>query len=135
MKTIANCSPREFLVQTNKIRHHVEKWLRVTDVMHIRKRMPTFEEGMSDEEITAETRRQARQNISDMLDAALGEHPQETAELLGLMCFIEPQDIEKHRMLEFLAPVMELINDKEVIDFFISLARLAEINTSEGAKA
>jgi hypothetical protein len=40
MKNLANCTPREFLKQTSKIKGSVEKWLKVTDVMNIRKRMP-----------------------------------------------------------------------------------------------
>ena len=50
MKNLANCKPSEFLVQTNKIRKSVEKWLTVTDIMNIRRTQPELAEGMSREE-------------------------------------------------------------------------------------
>ena len=31
MKNLANCKPSEFLRQTNKIRHYVQKWMDITD--------------------------------------------------------------------------------------------------------
>lgn len=37
MKNLANCTPSEFLKQTNKIKKSVEKWLKATDIMEIRK--------------------------------------------------------------------------------------------------
>lgn len=40
MKTLANCTPVEFLRQTNKIRHAVEGLLLDSGVQEIRKRMP-----------------------------------------------------------------------------------------------
>ena len=39
MKNIANCTPREFLRQTNKIRKAVSNWLTLTKVMDIRERL------------------------------------------------------------------------------------------------
>ena len=38
MKNLANCTPTEFLKQTSKIKRSAEKWLKVTDIMAIRKR-------------------------------------------------------------------------------------------------
>lgn len=124
MKTIANCSPREFLIQTNKIRKRAAEWLTLTKVLDIRKRAPKFTEDMTDAEKHEAARAKAKENIMDMLDSAMGEHPNETAELLGLMCFIEPEDLDNHTMIELLTPIKELISNQEVIDFFISLARL-----------
>ena len=40
MKHLANCDPVEFLVQTNKIRKAVSKWLTLTKVLEIRKTLP-----------------------------------------------------------------------------------------------
>lgn len=134
MKSIANCSPREFLVQTNRIRKRVDNWITVTGIEEIRKRMPAFTDDMDDKAKRAAAREQAKQNIYAMMDSAMEEHPDETAELLGLLCFIEPEDLDKHSMLEFLAPATELINNPEVIDFFISLVRLGRINISTEPK-
>ena len=130
MKTLANCNPLEFLTQTNKIRKSVESWLTLTKVMEIRKNLPEYDPKATKDENIEELNRQVQKNLSDMLDAVLEEHPKETAELLCLVCFIEPEDMEKHTMIELLGAIKEIINNAEVISFFASLARLVLNNTS-----
>lgn len=129
MKTLANCSPREFLVQTNKIRHAVSEWLSLTKLMEIRKDVP--KEDATKEEIEAHI----DNNIRRMLDAILDEHPNETAELLGLMCFIEPDDLDNHPMSELLGAATDILNCPEVMGFFTSLTRWESRGTSDTAKA
>lgn len=124
MKTLANCTPKEFLVQTNKIRKSAEKWLSLTKIMEIRKRLPEVEADASEEDKKAALEKQVRLNLSTMLDAILDEYPDETAELLGLLCFIDPKDLDNHSMLEILANVTEILNSEEVLSFFTSLAQL-----------
>ena len=124
MKTLANCTPKEFLVQTNKIRKSAEKWLSLTKIMEIRKRLPEVEADASEEDKMAALEKQVRLNLSTMLDAILDEYPDETAELLGLLCFIDPKDLDNHSMLEILANVTEILNSEEVLSFFTSLAQL-----------
>ena len=135
MKTLANCTPRDFLVQTNRIRKKAAEWIELTKIAEIRRRAPVFKEGMDEEAKKEAARRQATENIFAMLDSALEEHPDETAELLGMMCFIDPKDINNHSALEFLVPATELINNPQVIDFFISLMRLGQMDTSMLASA
>lgn len=122
MKTIVNCNPIEFIGQTNKIRHAVSKYFKDTKILEIRKRKPT--EGVTIEE-------QAKKNLNDMLDVAMGEYPRETAEILGLLCFIEPTEIEKYTAAELLTPALELLNSKTVLGFFSSLAKLEQTPTSD----
>lgn len=134
MKTLANCSPREFLVQTNKIRKAVSNWLSLTKVLEIRKAQPKYPENATEEERRAAITQQIQDNANAMLDAILDEHPEETAELLGLICFVEPEDLDNHSMTEFFGAVSEILNSREVLDFFISLAKLGSMNTSAAAK-
>lgn len=134
MKTLATCSPVEFLVQTNKIRRSVESWLTLTKVMEIRKRLPELPQGAKPEDIKKARQEQAKKNFSAILDSVLEEHPQETAELLGLLCFIEPEDLENHSMLEIISAVNELIPSPEVLSFFTSLTQLVQSVTSDTAK-
>lgn len=139
MKNLANCKPSEFLKQTNKIRKSVQKWLDATDIINIRKRIPEFEtapSGTSAEERAEIIKRnaekqqeQAKQNIMDMLDAMLDKHPDETLEVLALCCFVEPKDVDNHPMSEYLASFLDLVNNKEVLNFFTLLAQLAQKNT------
>ena len=135
MKTLANCNPKEFLVQTNKIRKSVEKWLKDTQILEIRKRIPHLDVSATDDERKEALEKQVKQNLTDMFDAILEEYPEETAELLGLLCFIDPDDLENHKMTELLGAFNELLNSEEVISFFISLTKLAQIPTSNSVKA
>ena len=133
MKTLASCTPTEFLKQTNRIRKSVEKWLTDTDIMNIRKRLPHTElapKDASDKEIEAikvrndkAAREQMMKNFSAMLDAVLEDHARETIELLALCCFVEPEDVDNHPMAEYLEAFNELMNDESVASFFTSLLR------------
>ena len=129
MKNLANCKPSEFLRQTNRIRKSAEKWLKVTDIMNIRKRMPKgmpeLKADLSLEETEAvQAKRdemmaaQVQENMSSILDALLEEHPDETLELLALTCFVEPENVDDYPVSDYLNSVTELLNDNAVRDFF-----------------
>lgn len=135
MKTLANCNPREFLKQTAKIRRQAEDWLRKTRILQIREKQPTITDDMTEEEKKEAMRRQVQANLSEMLDSMLDQYPDETAELLGLLCFIEPEDLDGVEFKQILRAVTEIINDKDVLDFFISLMRLGQTNISPIARA
>ena len=140
MKNLANCNPREFLAQTNKIRKSVEKWLTVTDILNIRKNvakpskvtddMTPQEKREAVDDFMERSRQQAMKNLSAMIESIAGEHPDETLEILALVCFVEPENVCDHTMSEYLGEINELISDKNVLDFFTSLMQLVRINTS-----
>lgn len=146
MKTLANCSPKEFFVQTTKIRKSVEKWLKDTNILGIRARMPEFapeiKEGMTKDELAEAIQNrkeafaeQAKKNAFDMLEASMEKYPDETIEIMALVCFIDPEKANDYPMSEYLANITEIINDKAVLDFFTSLASLGAISTSGTAEA
>lgn len=128
MKNLANCKPSEFFAQTNKIRKSVSRWLTETDIMNIRRRMPTIPDGMSEEDRNKAMRRQAEENFNSILDAIFDEHPSETLELLALLCFVEPENVDDYETSEYLGAFAELINNENVINFFISLIRLENLH-------
>ena len=140
MKNLANCKPTEFFKQTVKIKKAVEKWLTDTDIMNIRKTVAKpspMRSDMTDEERRAavddfqkRVEDQAMKNMSKILDAILEEHPDETMNLLALLCFVEPQDIDNYTMDEYLKAITEMITNDAVIGFFTSLGRLGLFNTS-----
>ena len=132
MKNLATCKPSEFLKQTNRIRKSAEHWLKVTDIMNIRKRMPKgmpeLSPTLSQEETEAVKAKrdemmaaQIQENFSAILDALLDEHPEETLELLALSCFVEPENVDNYTVSEYLISITELLNDKAVRDFFTFL--------------
>ena len=145
MKNLANCKPSEFLRQTNRIKKSVENWLTVTDIINIRKNMPEFDEAPTNatidekDEIVKQNRekyhQQARKNLSRMLDSILEEHPDETLELLALVCFVEPENVDDYPMEEYLQAITDMITNKAVIGFFTSLGQLGLTNTSTVSKA
>lgn len=145
LKTLVSCKPSEFLRQTNKIKKSVEKWLTDTDILNIRKRMPALEAvpiSATEEERKAIAERnkkltseQVKKNLSAMLDAILEEHPEETMEILGLCCFVEPDHVDDYKVADYLTALNSLISDKVVLDFFTSLATLGQMNISDVSKA
>lgn len=129
MKTLANCSPVEFLRQTNKIRHAAAEFMKETGVLELRKRKPDLTGKKTDAEKKAALDKQARQNLNDMADLLMDTNAEKTAELLGMLCFVEPEDVANAKGIDFLTPAIELLNSRPVMDFLISLAKLGEMST------
>ncbi len=135
MKNLANCTPREFLKQTNRIRKAVSGWLKLTDIKNIRKRLPDVPKDATPEEKKKALNEQTQANLAAILENILDKCPDETADILGIICFIEPEELDNYTVKQLLAEYNEVINCPEVIDFFGSLMRLANLNTSSAAKA
>lgn len=138
MKNLINCTPIEFLKQTNKIRHSVQSWLDITEykaLMSTPAELIEIKADMDEEtrrkiadENKERVRAQESKNLSMLLDKALDEHAEETLNLLAAMCFVEPQDVNNHNVMEYIKEFTEMISNKDVLDFFISLTRLGQMN-------
>lgn len=137
MKNLANCTPREFLKQTSRIKRSVEKWLKATDIMSIRKRMPANIPEISENTPVTEQgdivakraemlRDQAYKNVSLILDEMLEKHPDETLEVLAYCCFVEPEKVDDYPMGFYLAAITEMLNDESVKGFFTTLMSLVQ---------
>ena len=124
MKTLATCTPREFLRQTARIRHKVADWLDVTKILEIRKNVPDIPKDATEAERRALIQKQVKSNLSKILDAIMDEHPDETLDLLALMCFIEPADVDNYSVEFYFDALAELLSNKVVIRFFTSLVQL-----------
>ena len=135
-KNLATCTPREFLKQTNRIRKSAERWMTATDIVNIRNRKV---EGLQvipadDAEEAARIRKenaekivkQRAKNLNEILDSALEEHIDETLELLALACFVEPKDVDKHKISFYLRNLSDIFSDADVLGFFTSLAQLEQ---------
>lgn len=134
-KNLANCKPSEFLKQTYKIKKSVEKWLTDTDILNIRKKLPdpVVSDDLTKEEAESERNRRIREqmksNFMAILDAILDTHADETLEVLALLCFVEPENVDDHEIGFYLDNFSEIINNQSVIGFFTSLAQLGLMNT------
>lgn len=129
MKTLANCTSKEFLTQTVKIKRAVEKWLTDTDIMNIRKRLPALPDTMSEDEKKEAIESQAKANLSAIFDAIAEEHPDETSEVIALCCFTDPEKMDERPMFDYLTAIADMISNESVIGFFTSLMRLARTGT------
>lgn len=126
LKNLANCKPSEFLVQTNKIRKAISNWLTLTDIQNIRKRQPELTDDMTEEEKQAAVQKQTNENFNAILDSVLEDHADETLQVLALASFVDPKDVDKHTVKEYIASFTELLNDEDIISFFTSLVGLGQ---------
>ena len=136
-KNLVTCKPTEFLKQTSRIRKAAEKWMKAIGVLDIRKRkaegLREITKDMDPEEVAAarlENARkiadQSRRNLLDIVTAALDDYPSETLEILALACFVEPENIDDHRVSFYLANLADILADPDVLSFFTSLAQLEQ---------
>ena len=140
MKNLATCKPSEFVAQTAKIKTAVANWMDAIDLMKIRAIQPKYEVLPID--ATPEQRaeiikknaeiqkKQTMQNLSKILDNMLAEHPQETLEVLALCCFVEPEHVDDYTIDEYMNCIMEMMQNKSVINFFSLLAQMQTVAKS-----
>lgn len=134
MKNLATCKPSEFVAQTARIKNAVAKWIDAIDLMAIRATTPQYKVVPIDAtpEVRAQVikdnaliqQKQTMANLSKILDNMLAVHPQETLEVLALCCFVEPSEVDNHTIDEYMDCIMEMAQNKSVINFFSLLAQL-----------
>ena len=130
MKTITQLNGVDFLRKCNEIRHGVESVLKTTGIMEIRKRMPVIEETDTLDERKRKMEEQSKKNLSDMIDVLLDKHPEETVKLFNMMIVLEDGDTEPTGF-ELLMIGMDIISDKRVMDFLLSLMRLGQTDIQD----
>ena len=126
--TILDLGPREFAAQAYRVSSAIEKWLTVTDVLNIKKKIPNVANDAKPEERDAAVTEQLRKNAFAVLETVLGQHPDETLELLALLCNIDPENVEEYPTRELMRCVNDLLNDKDFVGFFVSCVQLARMN-------
>ena len=122
MRTIANLSGVEFLRAINRTRHAVEKLLKVTDVLNIWKKNPTFTGEETQEEKHEIARNQIKKNLNDILDSLLEKHPEETFECIMALCVRDEGEPEPDG-IELVMAAFNLLSDKRVLDFLLQLGK------------
>ena len=130
MKNLANCTPKEFLSQTVKIRKYVADWLTISKIAEIRKQKPVVMEYASAEDKKKAVIEQAQSNLLEIFDLIFEENADKTLGLLALLNFVEPEKVNDYTMSEYLKSVSELLSNDAVIGFFMSLPKLANAITS-----
>lgn len=140
MKNLATCKPTEFVAQTAKIKEAVSNWIEAIDLMKIRATQPKYETIPIDStpEQRAEIikknaelqRKQTMKNLNKILDKMLLEHPKETLDVLALCCFVEPEHVDDYTIDEYLQCIMEMMQNKSVMNFFSLLAQMQTVAKS-----
>ena len=128
MRTIANLNGVEFLRAINRTRHAVEKLMKVTDVLNIWKKNPTFKGDETEEEKLAIARGQVKKNLNDILDTLLEKHPEETYECIMALCVRDEGEPEPDG-IELLMAAFNLVSDQRVLDFLLQLGKSGLIAT------
>lgn len=129
MKTLANCTLKEFLKQANKIRHEAEKLFVAADIAEIRKRTVKFTGEETPEEKEKLITQQAKKNISDIIDNCLDRNVDLTVKVIGLMCFKTEKEAAEMEVTEFYDVAFELLTSQRVMDFFTKLVNSGLIDT------
>ena len=134
MKNLATCKPSEFIGQTARIKDAVANWVDAIDLIKIRSTQPNLKEIPLDatEEQAAEIKKvnadilhkHAMSNINKLLDKMLVEHPKETLDIIALTCFVEPEHVDDYPISDYLSCIMDMLQDKTVMNFFSLLAQL-----------
>lgn len=134
MKNLATCKPTEFVAQTAKIKDAVANWMEIIDFVGVRAKRPAYI--MIPKDATAEEikginaqnatirKKQALNNISELLDNMLAKHPKETLDVLALCCFVEPEHVDDYTIDEYMNCIMDMMDSQSVIRFFKLLAQL-----------
>ena len=128
MRTIANLNGVEFLRAINRTRHAVEKLMKVTDVLAIWKKNPTFNGDETPEELHEKQREQIKKNLNDILDSLLEKHPEETFECIMALCVRDEGEPEPDG-IELVMAAFNLISDQRVMDFLLQLGKSGLIAT------
>ena len=126
IKTLANCKPSEFMKQTNRIKRQVEQWLTDTDIMNIRKKLPTIPEGATEDERKTLLKEQSMKNLSEILDSALEEHTDETLAILALCCFVPVEKADTKSIDFYMTAISDMMESEAVARFFTLLVRLGQ---------
>lgn len=131
MKTLANCTLKEFLQQTNKIRHKAADFYNIIGIADIRKTMPTLTGKETPEEAEKKRIEQGKKNISSIIDKCIDANIDATIEIIGLMCFKTPEEAEKMDATEFIDVVFEIIGSERVLNFFTKMVKSGLIDTAK----
>lgn len=135
LKNLSNCSPREFLVQTNKIRILAKDFIDETDIFNIKTKWITQEVKDADNKNKENIiKKNIINSFDEILANLLEKNVDKTTALLCYCCFVEPENESKYEMADLLESIGLMCTDKRVIGFFTTLIKSLPTNTSKVAK-
>ena len=131
MKTLANCTLKEFLQQINKIKKKAAAFYDVIGIGDIIRTLPVFKGDETPEQRKEMRRKQGMKNISAIIDKCIDENIDATVELIGLMCFKSADEAAEMEVSELIDVVLETVGSQRCIDFFTRLDNSGLINMGD----
>lgn len=114
MRFIAELKDEQLLPVIYDITEDVSDFVKETNVLEIRKKLPA--EGVTADE-------QGRKNIREMLRVICKDYPVETARILRKLWVLDEGEAEDDKP-NFIVSLSKLLNERWLIDFFISAVNL-----------
>ena len=118
MKHFANCTPQEFMAQAVKFRKPFVEWVEKVGIREIRSRRPEGFDKLTDKEKSDAYAQIALDNMGEIIAAAMEKDMEGTVAIMCLATFTDPEDFNKHTMVEYLSAIMAMISSEEVRNFF-----------------
>lgn len=120
MKTLANCTPKEFAVQTVKIAETVRKY--VDGLREIRSKLPKLPENATADDI----RKLGTENFFGILQWCLDTNAEGTMALCGAVCFMSGEDfadMDPASGEDGITAVLDVLSSERCLHFFDALLR------------
>lgn len=121
MRFIAELKDEELLPLIYDISEELSVFVKTTNILEIRKNLPKGA-------ITAD--KQGRKNIKDMLKVVCKDYPTETAAILRRLWVLDEGETQDD-IPNFVVSLSKLLNEKWLIDFFISAANLTALRSAD----
>lgn len=121
MKTLANCTPKEFAVQTAKIATSVRKY--ADGIRGIREKLPKLPDNASAEDI----RNAGIDNFMEILSWCMETNTDATMELCGAVCFMDGEtfaNLDPADGEDGIAAVLDVLCSERALRFFATLLRM-----------
>ena len=126
MKTLANCPLSEFLPAAYRLRDAFHTYYHLLEMDELRELYAQRVKNAADD---AEKTALSRAYMNDILRRMMVNNTAETIEMIALIGFMTKEEADKLTPEDALALIIEMLRSERVMDFFISLERMAGSDT------
>lgn len=121
-KSLLSCSFTEALPQIIAFKDAVDEWAKETGFFEKLRFQYVQDETKTAEENDIARRAEFAGRLNSALSSALVDYPALTTRVVCAFFFIPEKDIEKYSLADLLTPILETVNDKRFLDFFMRFA-------------
>lgn len=116
MKTIANCTPKEFAVQTVKLSNRIKNYS--DGIKRIKEQYEKAENG------------EKTGGVFEIISYICGDNVDETMELCGALCFVTGEEfanLDPDKGEDGILALVDIANSKRCIRFFSTLLQIGKL--------